>query len=208
LSKKPTVQRLRLSVAKGNPFGRRRLVNAHLSASLRSRLGIRSMPVREGDTVRVVKGEYAGKRGRIRRVLRNRGRVEIVGITEKSGKGDTIYPKISISYLEITRLNMGDKWRRKIISRKTGKEITAEVEREIAAPEKEEGEAQEEAELPASSQAQAVTQPKSQPKSGDQGEAKEERSGEAGSSREVKEEGEGEREGETEEKTGSDSNGQ
>lgn len=137
LSKKPTVQRLRLAEGMSDPFGRRRVLNAHLSSSLRSRLGIRSMPVKEGDTVRIVKGEYGGRRGRVRRVIRNLGRVEVVGITEKSGKGDTIYPRISISYLEITRLNLRDKWRRKIISRKTGKEITAEVEREISAPEEE-----------------------------------------------------------------------
>lgn len=93
------------------------------------------MPVREGDTVRIVKGDYAGRHGRVRTVHRELGRIEVVGITEKSGKGDTIYPKISVSNVEITRLNLRDKWRRKIISRKTGKEITAEVEREISSPE-------------------------------------------------------------------------
>ncbi len=143
LSKKPTVQRLRLAEGMSDPFGRRRVLNAHLSSSLRSRLGIRSIPVKEGDTVRIVKGEYGGRRGRVRRVVRNLGRVEVVGITEKSGKGDTIYPRISISYIEITRLNLRDKWRRKIISRKTGKEITAEVEREISAPEEEKETAEE-----------------------------------------------------------------
>ncbi|MFQ1020432.1 50S ribosomal protein L24 [Tardisphaera saccharovorans] len=135
MSKKPSTQRLVLQTFRDDPFHRKYLVNAHLSSSLRGRLGIRSMPVREGDTVRIVKGDYAGRHGRVRAVHRELGKIEVVGITEKSGKGDTIYPKISISNVEITRLNLRDKWRRKIISRKTGKEITAEVEREISAPE-------------------------------------------------------------------------
>jgi large subunit ribosomal protein L24 len=135
MSKKPTVQRLKLHEFGEDPFHRRYLINAHLSSSLRSRLGIRSMPIREGDTVRIVKGDYAGRHGRVRAVHRELGRIEVVGITEKSGKGDTIYPKISVSNVEIARLNLRDKWRRKIISRKTGKEITAEIEREISAPE-------------------------------------------------------------------------
>jgi len=135
LSKKPTKQRLAIAERASHPFGRRKQVMAHLSSSLSSRLGLRSLGVREGDTVKVVKGEHAGQSGRVRAVLPSLGRLEVVGITEKSTKGETVYPRISVSYVEITRLNLSDKWRKQIIKRKTGKEVSSEVVREVATTE-------------------------------------------------------------------------
>jgi len=93
-------------------------MSAHLSKDLRESYGFRSLPVRSGDTVRVLRGDYKGYEGRVTRVDRERYRIFVDGVTREKADGTTTPIPIHHSKIEIVRLNLEDDWRKKILERK------------------------------------------------------------------------------------------
>ncbi|ADL18634.1 50S ribosomal protein L24P [Acidilobus saccharovorans 345-15] len=99
---------------------RHKLVSAHLSKELRDKLGIRSLPLRVGDKVIVIKGDHKGKSGKVAEVDLKGLWVKVEGITRKKADGTEILVKLRPWNLVITDLNLKDDWRKKIIERKGG----------------------------------------------------------------------------------------
>src|SRR3989344_3258856 len=66
---------------------RRRLLSATLSEDLRKKQGVRAVPVRVGDKVKVMRGQYRGTVGKVERTDVRRLRVFVDGaqITKKNG---------------------------------------------------------------------------------------------------------------------------
>jgi len=119
---------------------RRKFVSAHLSPELRQRYMIRSLPLRKGDTVRILRGAYAGMEGKVRSVDLKNFRVTIDGVTREKADGTTVYVPIHPSNLMITKLDLSDKWRS---SRLEALARTGEVE-VVERPSREEAEEAEE----------------------------------------------------------------
>lgn len=88
-------------------------VKAHLSRELGEEYGVRSLRVRVGDTVRVVRGSHKGIEGKVTKVFPEEGRVMIEGLTRQNARGDNVPIKIHASNLVITKLNLDDKLRKK-----------------------------------------------------------------------------------------------
>jgi len=63
-------------------------MSAHLSKELRQKHGRRNIPVRVGDKVRVMRGEFRKKEGAIERVDRKNRKLYIAGV-ERSKKDGT-----------------------------------------------------------------------------------------------------------------------
>ncbi|MGC9112203.1 50S ribosomal protein L24 [Acidilobus sp.] len=99
---------------------RHKLVSAHLSKELRDKLGIRSLPLRVGDRVIVIKGDHKGKSGKVAEVDLKGLWVKVEGITRKKADGTEILVKLRPWNLVITDLNLKDDWRKKIIERRGG----------------------------------------------------------------------------------------
>ncbi|MEM1994252.1 MAG: 50S ribosomal protein L24 [Nitrososphaerales archaeon] len=99
---------------------RGKMLSAHLSDDLRAKYGIRSLPLRKGDTVKILRGEYAGVEGKVTAVYRAMGRIAVEGVTREKIAGGTAPVKIHASKVMITSLNLDDKWRQKILERKGG----------------------------------------------------------------------------------------
>jgi large subunit ribosomal protein L24 len=97
---------------------RHRLFAAHLSPELRSSHLAKSLPVRSGDTVRLMRGDHKGFEGKITRVDLSEYRIYVEGLTREKVDGTTIFVPIHPSKVMITRLNLDDKWRRKVLERK------------------------------------------------------------------------------------------
>jgi len=117
LTSKPSKQRKRLYTA---PLHiRYKLLAAPLAPELREKYGFRSLPVRVGDKVQVLRGDFKGFEGKVLSVNRKKFRVTIEGITREKVDGTTINVPIHPSKVMITELNLDDKWRRKIIERKS-----------------------------------------------------------------------------------------
>ena len=88
-----------------------------LSQELRTRYGRRSLPVRKGDTVRVLAGSYStvGEERRVARVDREHYRLTLDNVTTKTADAKLKPLPIRPSHLVLTKLNLSDPWRRRIL---------------------------------------------------------------------------------------------
>ena len=114
-SKKPRKQRKFLYNA---PLHiRRKMISAHLSKELRKQYNRRSFPVRVGDEVKILRGEFKGKTGKVKKVDTKKYKIYIEGITKKRTVGTEYTVPISPSNVEIIKLNLDDKKRLKALKR-------------------------------------------------------------------------------------------
>ncbi len=97
---------------------RQKLISAHLSVELREELGIRSLPVRKGDTVLIMRGALRDVEGKVTEVNLKRLQVFVDGATRDKADGTTINIPIHPSNLMILKLDLGDKRRKAILQRK------------------------------------------------------------------------------------------
>ena len=129
-SKSPRKQRNYVSLAPDHIRGN--FVRSHLSKELQKKYGKRNLRVREGDKVKVLRGQFKGKEGKIESVDTKKAKVLITGIEVIKKEGSkTRYP-IATSNLIIIELNLFDKRRIK------KKEMKKEKEAPKVEPKKEE----------------------------------------------------------------------
>uniref|UniRef100_A0A7J3ZKF2 Large ribosomal subunit protein uL24 n=1 Tax=Fervidicoccus fontis TaxID=683846 RepID=A0A7J3ZKF2_9CREN len=100
---------------------RRKMMTAPLSKELRERYGIKRLPVRKGDVVRIVRGSYAGMEGKVNRVDLRKMRIYIDGITRERMDGTPTFVPIHPSKVVIIKLDLSDKERGKVIERRKGR---------------------------------------------------------------------------------------
>ena len=113
---KPSKQRKRLYQAVANERYRR--FSAPLSSKLKESHGTTSVPIRKGDTVMIMRGDRRGSEGKVTQIDRKNYRIFIEGANREKVDGTTILVPIHPSKVMITRLNLDDKWRKKILERK------------------------------------------------------------------------------------------
>lgn len=115
-SKQPRKQRKYLANAPLHT--KRKLVSSHLSKELREKHGKRNIPVRVGDVVKVLRGQFKKKSGKVSEVNIKQSNIFIEGIeqTRKEGKKSPI--PINPSNVIIQELNLDDKKRKKALERK------------------------------------------------------------------------------------------
>ncbi len=113
---KPRTQRKNLFQAPAHR--RQKRFSAALSTSLKEKHGANAVPVRTGDTVRILRGDRKGLEGKIMRVERQNYRIFVEGVTREKVDGTTIQIPIHPSKVMIIDLNLDDKWRREILDRK------------------------------------------------------------------------------------------
>ncbi len=109
-------------------------LSAPLSASLKTSHKVRSLPVRKGDTVRVMRGDRKGTEGKISKVDQKTHRISIEGITREKVDGTAIPVLIHPSKVMITNLNLDDKWRRESLKAETAAEKPAKKEKAKGKP--------------------------------------------------------------------------
>jgi large subunit ribosomal protein L24 len=98
---------------------KRKFISAPLSPSLRAEHGTRSMPVIVDDTVSITKGDRKLSEGRVLRVDPSKSRISIEGVTRSRQDGSTVQIPIRAENLILTRLNLNDQWRRRLLERKS-----------------------------------------------------------------------------------------
>jgi large subunit ribosomal protein L24 len=107
---------------------RHKFMGAHLSNELAASRGIKTLPVRKGDTVRIVRGDNIGFEGKVSRVDLKRYRIFIEGLTREKVDGTNIFVSVHPSKVMIRSLNLDDKWRKAIVERK--QELAKESKKE------------------------------------------------------------------------------
>jgi len=100
---------------------RHKLFNAPLSPELRKELGIKRLPIRKGDVVRILRGDWKGHEGKVVKVDLKRVRIHVEGVTIKRADGTPVYYPIHPSKVMIIKLGEVDKVRKKIIERRAKK---------------------------------------------------------------------------------------
>ena len=90
---------------------RRRMLSARLSNDLTKNHKVRRLPVRTGDSVRVMRGDFAGLEGKVQRIDYSNGRIFVEGMAREKSAGLSSQLPIHVTKVRITNLNLSDKWR-------------------------------------------------------------------------------------------------
>ncbi len=106
---KPSKQRKMLYQSPAHRL--RKLLTAPLSEELHKSQGRRSFPVRKGDTVKIVRGDFAGIEGKITKMDTHKQRIFVEGVTREKVAGTSTNVSVHASKVRITKLNLDDKWR-------------------------------------------------------------------------------------------------
>lgn len=108
-SKQPRKQRKYLANA---PLHlRKNFVRVNLSKELRKSQGKRNLPVKKGDTVKITRGKFKGKQGKVMEVKLNTSKIVIDGIQIKKIDNSKVNVRFHPSNLQIVELNMEGKGR-------------------------------------------------------------------------------------------------
>jgi large subunit ribosomal protein L24 len=130
-SKKPSKQRKALHQA---PLHKRqKLIAAHLSKPLIKQWGTRSLGVRKGDEVKIIRGDFKGKTGKIIRVDLKKLKVYIDGVKKKKVSGEEYQVPFHPSNLIIINPLVDDTRRKVIITRRGGKVKESETKKTSSA---------------------------------------------------------------------------
>ena len=97
-------------------------LGAHLSPELRKKYGMRNTPLRKGDKVKILRGQYKKKTGKITKILLKKQKIYIEGIEIVKKDGNKSFVPLRSSQLMITELELGDKLRREKLEKKNIKE--------------------------------------------------------------------------------------
>jgi large subunit ribosomal protein L24 len=105
---------------------RRKLVSSNLSKELRKKYGKRNFPLRKGDKVSIMTGEFNKKSGNVDSIDLNRLRVIVSGIHRTKKDGTKINVYFDPSNLQIKELNLDDKKRLESLQRKNSEKKVKE----------------------------------------------------------------------------------
>jgi len=115
-SRLPRKQRLRLHTAPLH--ARHKHLAATLSFELRQKYGSRSLPVRKGDKVKILGGDFIGLEGDVIEVDTKHYRIKVAGVSVAKADGTEVPRSISPSNVMILKLKE-DKERDKVLERRS-----------------------------------------------------------------------------------------
>ena len=90
---------------------RKKLLSVNLSKELRKKHGRRNIPARKGDTIKIMRGKFKKKQGKITEVRLKTGKIIVEGIQAKKQDGSKVNIPLRASNLQIVELNLDDKKR-------------------------------------------------------------------------------------------------
>ena len=106
---------------------RHKMMSANLSKELRKKYGKRNFPLRKGDKVRIMRGGFKKRTGKIENIDNKKFRTTIEGINKSKKDGTKVAIYCESSNLRITELNIDDKRRKNALERKSTPEKRIEV---------------------------------------------------------------------------------
>jgi len=97
---------------------KQKFVHVHLSEELRKKHKTRSLGLKKGDRVKVLRGQFKKHEGKVDTIDLKKSRVFVGGIEITKKDGTKVVMSMDPSNLMILELNVEDKKRQKIIDRK------------------------------------------------------------------------------------------
>jgi large subunit ribosomal protein L24 len=95
-----------------------KVCRAPLIDSLAAQYGGGGVRVREGDSVKILRGEYSGVEGKVSKVDAKKTWINVEGVTREKIAGGTTPVKIHPSKVVITTLNLDDKQRKEKLEKR------------------------------------------------------------------------------------------
>lgn len=92
---------------------KKKLMSVNLSKELRKKHGKRNVPLTKGDKVKIMRGKFKGKEGKVTEVKLKTSKAIIEGIQVKKQDGSKVNVKLRPSNLQIIELNLEGKKRLK-----------------------------------------------------------------------------------------------
>jgi len=111
-------KKVRASILERGFLSFKRTLRATLSDALREKYKRRSLAVRKGDTVKILRGDFRNIEGKVTAVYPKEGRIAVEGVTREKVKGGTVQLTIHASKVMLTNLNLDDKRRRALLEGK------------------------------------------------------------------------------------------
>jgi len=102
---------------------RRKFLNTLLSKELKEKYNRRSFPIRKGDKVKILRGQFKGIEGKVVKVFLKKTRVYVEKAEIKKRDGSKVYYPLHPSNLMITSLDLEDIKRVKALERSNRKEV-------------------------------------------------------------------------------------
>ncbi len=103
-------------------------MHVHLSKELRAKYGMRTLSVRKGDTVKVMRGQFTKKEGKVERIDLKNGRVYVYGVEVIKKDGTKLPMGMDPSNLLLVVTEMTDAKRREKVEKEgAGKKTAAKV---------------------------------------------------------------------------------
>jgi large subunit ribosomal protein L24 len=96
---------------------RRKFLSAHLSKELRKKYQKRNIVARKGDTVKIMRGQFKGKSGKIEEIDLKGTKVYVAGIEVAKKDGSKSRYPIHPSNVLLTDVNIDDKKRQQSLKR-------------------------------------------------------------------------------------------
>ncbi|MCW1311225.1 MAG: 50S ribosomal protein L24 [Candidatus Rehaiarchaeum fermentans] len=96
---------------------KRKLIVGHLSKELREKYKTRSIVIRKGDKVKVMRGKYKGTEGKVEKIFTKSLRVGLDSLKITNKRGQKVYIKLRPSALLVTELDLSDKYRLEKLNR-------------------------------------------------------------------------------------------
>jgi large subunit ribosomal protein L24 len=94
------------------------MMSVNLSPELREEYERRSLPVRKGDTVKVLRGDFKDHEGKVENVDLKNYRIMIEGVNVQKPDGNQVYHPVHPSNLMIMEMDLDDDERNEILERK------------------------------------------------------------------------------------------
>jgi large subunit ribosomal protein L24 len=101
--------KLKHIVKKMNWSERNKQMRSMLSNDLKKKYGFSTARVRKGDTVKVMRGDFAGVQGKVTRVFAKQARIGVEGLTRKKVNGQEVPVKVHSSKVIIMEFDTSDK---------------------------------------------------------------------------------------------------
>jgi len=96
---------------------RRKLMSSPLDKDLRKKYNVRSLPIRKDDEVRIVRGTFKGRDGKVTGVYRRKYVIQVERIHREKNNGATVPLGLHPSNVVITKLHL-DPDRKALLDRK------------------------------------------------------------------------------------------
>ena len=96
---------------------KKKMIGSNLSKELRKKYKKRSLPVRKGDLIKIMRGKFKNKKGKIVHVKLKLQKVEVEGIQVKNQDGSKVNIRLEPSNLQIIELKLENRKRNKFFAR-------------------------------------------------------------------------------------------